>query len=1277
MKSTSTSVGLILNRLSVVGLFALGACSKGREVPASIADLPAAPPVISGDGTTGPDVAPSDIPQGGSKPIELSNGAEVEVSHSDGRIYFPVEGIYDSASFTQIRNAAQKLPESERNAVLSREIRNVISQLEIQGAVLVSVYPEYGYFRILYPYSKDLLAPAGRLSVRGGVILTPSVLDRDSLKMAKAYTPEALGLGAVTLRDGVGGFSGLERIGAPEFVELAEADIGAGATVNGATVRLGVTDTGITLNHPTFRGADRKTPRITYMKDFTDEGTVYFNPAAQFKWEPSQDGSSEGTIRAEVLAVSRWSRGVVGDSFQSVSLKAKLSTEIQSALGDPALKAVLGFIEESGYQSMYDSVDMNANGETNDRFPVILFLGESSEKDQAYVDFSGQGDFRSVSAMGDWNFTRRAARVYSELIGVEIKQTEVPSTRPGQKVPVRALTVVGFDPGNHGSHVSGIAAGRCTFSNDCESTLARGVAPAAPIMMARICSNNGGCMASEAIVDLVKSGAEVINMSIGGLSPYNDGYSAQETLINRLVTQENVAFVISAGNSGPGRQTVGSPSTARYSISVGATASAGMIQSQYGWPGEAEDDGSEKDFMLFFSSRGPTAAGGFKPNLSAPGTQMSAVQLNGAAGSRTGMDVYWGTSMSAPMVAGAYALFLDAVKKYNIHHSDRKLPTDVLTLRRVLIDSTRPFGLDQYTWADQGTGMLNLPEAWKRLLALRDAEVPSAVVAADGTKVDLDYPFYTSHTGPNGIPYDGSTRRQNGEAAFGMGYVLDPMQSERLLPVYIGRRLPEKFASGDEAGELNLQLVTSADRFVLRPVYYGADSTPWLKVGVVGQVDCESSAEERIFTLAGRGAEIVNGSDSAKIDPFVPSTFYACVDRQKVAALSPGDYGVLVHAYRTAGSRTEPVASFTIPFFMTVPHKTLDDSTRFEISGRVKSFGVKRHYVHVPESTTRVFVTLEVPAIKAGEQCSGVEMMALLGGNLMNPFQSRSQTRVANCDGRGRPLPEGASGRVLKFGVDMSKVPTGKTWDLHVFGRFNFKESDYKLTIDYVAAEADVSKIEGSAEALSGSFMVSTRKSSIESKPSDTKSSYSMVGFIHESTVEVQSDQSLDVEGPLGVVRRYPAGLGGVAVVTRGLPGAGDVDIEILECMGEGTDVEKLTCNQRVIGNGPSADEAVQFYPRSGMAYVFRMTGFELGRSGAKVLVTESLTMGPEFGQVAVNEEGEDYRISYSFAPEQVSQSRILNSSLFTDGLYRAFGRVTVNSNEGAPLVVLPVLIRN
>jgi hypothetical protein len=87
------------------------------------------------------------------------------------------------------------------------------------------------------------------------------------------------------------------------------------------------------------------------------------------------------------------------------------------------------------------------------------------------------------------------------------------------------------------------------------------------------------------------------------------------------------------GNSGPAFRSLDTPADADSVISVGAEDSTGVIAS--------------------FSSRGPTADGRIKPDLTAPGVFIFTVDPM----SGTGFARPSGTSMSTPIIAGAAALF--------------------------------------------------------------------------------------------------------------------------------------------------------------------------------------------------------------------------------------------------------------------------------------------------------------------------------------------------------------------------------------------------------------------------------------------------------------------------------------------------------------------------------------------------------------------------------------------------------------------------------------------
>ncbi|WP_157057858.1 S8 family serine peptidase, partial [Calditerricola satsumensis] len=98
------------------------------------------------------------------------------------------------------------------------------------------------------------------------------------------------------------------------------------------------------------------------------------------------------------------------------------------------------------------------------------------------------------------------------------------------------------------------------------------------------------------------------------------------------------------GNSGPARYTVGSPGAAEKALTVGAM----------GDPGELGY------FLADFSSRGYTADGRIKPDIAAPGYNITAPKANTSSGYVT----YSGTSMATPFDYGYGNLNgYEAVKK--------------------------------------------------------------------------------------------------------------------------------------------------------------------------------------------------------------------------------------------------------------------------------------------------------------------------------------------------------------------------------------------------------------------------------------------------------------------------------------------------------------------------------------------------------------------------------------------------------------------------------------
>jgi len=181
------------------------------------------------------------------------------------------------------------------------------------------------------------------------------------------------------------------------------------------------------------------------------------------------------------------------------------------------------------------------------------------------------------------------------------------------------------DNNGHGTHTMGTMVGDDGLGNQI------GVAPAAKWIACKGCIT-GDCFGSHLITCaqwiVNPDGAahpHVVNNSWGG-GPGNSWY--QSYVQSWIAAGIFPAF--SNGNAGPICNTSGSPGDYPESISAGATDS--------------------NDVIAGFSSRGPSAFGGIKPDLAAPGV--------GIRSSYPTNTYAWGsgTSMAGPHVAGAVAL---------------------------------------------------------------------------------------------------------------------------------------------------------------------------------------------------------------------------------------------------------------------------------------------------------------------------------------------------------------------------------------------------------------------------------------------------------------------------------------------------------------------------------------------------------------------------------------------------------------------------------------------
>jgi hypothetical protein len=239
-----------------------------------------------------------------------------------------------------------------------------------------------------------------------------------------------------------------------------------------------------------------------------------------------------------------------------------------------------------------------------------------------------------------------------------------------------------------------------------------GAAPGAKLLSVRACLFNTGCTnhaLTEGMIGIVRMGADIVNMSIGGLPALNDGFNTRCDIYNRLINKKHVQIVLSNGNSGPGMNTAGDPAVCADAVAMGAYLSKASMRSNYGADTPFDDN------LNYFSSIGPAEDGGFKPEAIAPGSAVSTIpewQPGGpVAGTYTlppGYAMFNGTSMAAPQGAGAGALLLSAAKANGFTPKPDQLRKALLSTAR-FIDSVR------FPAAKQGNGLLNVGAAWEIL----------------------------------------------------------------------------------------------------------------------------------------------------------------------------------------------------------------------------------------------------------------------------------------------------------------------------------------------------------------------------------------------------------------------------------------------------------------------------------------------------------------------------------------------------------------------------------
>lgn len=620
-----------------------------------------------------------------------------------------VKSAHDKLGSTDADLLAEAKADGDKNvtmmiATTPGRTEQVADQLDaVKGGSVGRTHDKLGYVRATVPTKSadSAISAAAKLSSVQGIDLRQEiVLDDPSPAADTAKGAESQATVTKTY-PGPGKNTPAENPYNPSFETGAVDFVKQNPKADGRGITIGVLDSGVDLAHPALQKTSTGERKIVDWVTSTD---------------PLIDG--DGSWRPMLTSVSGPTFTFGGRTWTAPSGSYSVNTfrESATAAGDAA-------------------GDVNRDGDTTDAWGVLYDAAAGT----VTVDVNQNFDFADDKPM----------KPYKDGYQIGYFGTDDPSTDVAERQPfvVEYRKDVAMDPlggdwvgkkadfvniglisSEHGTHVAGITAANGLFGGRMN-----GAAPGAKIVSSRACEFGPGCTnvaLTEGMIDLVANrGVDIVNMSIGGLPALNDGNNARAELYTRLIDEYGVQLVISAGNSGPGANTIGDPGLADKVISVGASISKETWASNYG-------SQVTKDYQLFnFSSRGPREDGGFTPTLVAPGAAVNTAQtwLPGFIAPEAGYSLpagyqmLNGTSMASPQAAGASALLLSAAKQKGIDLTPAKLRT-ALTSTADHINGVQAYA--------EGAGLMNIVDAWKSVKAGATAH-DYAVKAPVDTAIDF------------------------------------------------------------------------------------------------------------------------------------------------------------------------------------------------------------------------------------------------------------------------------------------------------------------------------------------------------------------------------------------------------------------------------------------------------------------------------------------------------------------------------------------------------------
>ncbi|MDG5804694.1 S8 family serine peptidase [Streptomyces ossamyceticus] len=569
-------------------------------------------------------------------------------------------------------------------ATVPGQTEKVAAELDaVKGGSVGRTYDKLGYVRATVPTGRadSAIAAAVKLSSVRAVDLREEIpMEEPGLDKGRTTASAAAYPGPDRNTPAKNPYNPSFETGAVDFVKQNPKADGRGITI-------GILDTGVDLATPALRKTTTGERKIVDWVTATD---------------PVVDG--DGTWRPMTTSVSGPAFDFGGKSWKAPEGAYRVSVFAESVTTMPAASP-----------GRSDG-DVNRDGDTTDDWGVLYDPAAGT----VTVDVDDDGDFTDDKPMKPYKDGFQVGRfgtddpatavAESQAFAVEIRKDVPMDPLGGDWVGKKADFVnIGLVSGLHGTHVAGITAGHGMFGGRMN-----GAAPGAKIVSSRACAFAVSCTnvgVTEGMVDLVVNrGVDIVQMSIGGQAALNDGNDVFSVLYNRLVDTHGIQLVVSAGNDGPGANTMDDLGSGDKVISVGASISKETYAANYGAAV------ADKYQLFTFSSRGPREDGGLTPTLVAPGAAVSTTppwqpgtSLPEAGWKLPpGYAMHNGTSMASPQAAGATALLLSAAKRKGIDLPPVKLRTALTSTAKHIK------GVQAY---EEGAGLIDVVGAWKAIKA--------------------------------------------------------------------------------------------------------------------------------------------------------------------------------------------------------------------------------------------------------------------------------------------------------------------------------------------------------------------------------------------------------------------------------------------------------------------------------------------------------------------------------------------------------------------------------